>query len=62
LIIGHIYRRELYHDAGRRPPETQQQQQQRVRRIAYWLLAAFCIGFALLITIHVSGRSSDNHW
>lgn len=60
--LGYIYRRELYHDANRRPLQAQEQQQQRVRRIAYWLLAAFCIGSALLVTIHVSSRSSNDHW
>ena len=39
-----------------------QEQQLRIKKLGYWLLAAFCVGSALLVSIHVSSRSIGEHW
>ncbi len=53
-------RRDLHYDVNRRLPHLQEQHtQQRVGKIAYWLLAAFCICSALLVSIYVSGRTAE---
>ena len=54
-------RRDLYSDANRRGSHMQEQQQQRVRKTAYWLLAAFCIGSALLVSVYVSGGLANRY-
>lgn len=38
-----------------------QEQHLRARKLAYWLIAAFCIGSALLVSVYVSDHSGEDH-
>ena len=56
-----LCRREHHAGASSRAAHAQEQQLRR-RKLGYWLIAAFCVGSALLVSIHVSGRSIGEHW